>query len=223
MISVNKMTNKQLLLPQMVLLSAKVEEIYQEMVDMVARLPKYESNIDQAVSTTMEIEETLSPQIIAERSAIAKSLKYLEKKVANLDSKNEVIKFEIAQIEEKIIFENLPEIKTNNKWKHQDIINPSKFRAPSGNSTRSHPYRPNNKWIKDSNIKSSNKWVSNNKTDPNSKFDRYKAVGTQSQHNVWTPNQNNNARFTSDQKWKKPEHPESTSVIIAEYESLSQY
>lgn len=200
------MRNRKILLPQIKALSIKVEESVKEMEEIVEKLLKYESNVEQAENVEeMEVEEILSPQIIAKRIANAKSLENLEENVAKLDEKQEVMNIEKAQIDELIILEDMPDREKYYKWKHQDIINPSKFRAPSKDSNRSNPYRPNNKWVKDG-----------------SKVDRYNTMRIQSNDKVWTPNQEN-TKFFSEQKWKMPEHPESTSVNISEFESLSQY
>ena len=141
--------------------------------------------------------EIACPQTIAKRNKIAESIKCMKAEVAKLETKHEIMKIEMAQVNQIIICENLPERKKYYKWNNQDLINPSKFRAPTNNWIPNYQRKPMNKWINpkliknqqqdpdnEVNIQSKHRvWTPNQQKDPNSK------VNTESKHRVWTPSQ----------------------------------
>ncbi|CAO1423619.1 unnamed protein product [Diamesa tonsa] len=120
-----------------------------------------------------------------------------------IENEQDLMKIEEAQVNELNIYENLPEPVIANKWKDQDFINPSRFRAKGW--VPKYQHNPNNKWIKpDINNTTSNVWTPNSKVniqskhrvwtanqqqDPNSEVAKNQKMAYQSKHRVWTPKQ----------------------------------
>lgn len=142
---------------------------------------RYNRNIEECLRLEKMVAKLVEKNIDlgATQQSIAKrneNIKCIKKNIAMIENEQDLMKIEEAQVNELNIYENLPEPVIANKWKDQDFINPSRFRAKGW--VPKYQHNPNNKWIKpDINNTSSNVWT------PNSK------VNIQSKHRVWTPKQ----------------------------------